>query len=166
MKALLLIVASLFFLSGASAALKPGDQAPDFKLSDADGKEHALNDYRGSIVALYFYPKNDTPGCTKQGCSLRDGFSDLKEKNVVVLGISYDDIASHKKFREKYNLPFTLLSDADKTVAKAYGVAGLVFAKRVTYIIDHDGKILHIIEKVDTSDHAQQILDLLNEAPR
>ncbi len=163
MKPLLFIGISLFSVFGASAGLKVGDPAPNFKLMDADGKAHSLGDYSGDVVVLYFYPKNDTPGCTKQGCSLRDGFAELKARGIVVLGVSYDDAGSHRKFREKYNLPFTLLSDSDKSVSKAYGTDGMLFARRVTFIISPDHKIMHIIEKVDTSDHAGQILGFLSQ---
>ncbi len=165
MSPLLLIGISLFSAFGASAGLKVGDQAPDFKLMDADGKQHSLGDYPGDIVVLYLYPKDNTPGCTKQGCSLRDGFAELKAKGIVILGVSYDDAGSHRKFREKYSFPFTLLSDSDKAVSKAYGADGMLMARRMTFIIGPDRKIMHIIEKVDTSDHAGQILGLLSQKP-
>jgi len=162
MKTVLFIGVVLIFGLNASAALKPGDPAPDFNLPDSTGKMHALSDYQGKIVALYFYPKNDTPGCTAQACSLRDGFSLLEDDGVVVLGVSYDDVESHAQFKTKHNLNFTLLSDTSKATAKAYGADGMIFAKRITYIIGPDGKILHIIDKVDTRNHAQQIRDALN----
>lgn len=159
---MLIIMSAVLILGfGASAALKPGDPAPDFRLPDSTGKMHSLSDYRGNIVAIYFYPKNDTPGCTSQACSLRDGFDILKEDGVVVLGISYDDVASHARFKEKYNLNFTLLADTDKKTAKAYDAAGMLFAKRITYIVDADGVIMHVIDSVDTKNHAQQIHDVL-----
>lgn len=153
---------SLFSMFKASAALKPGDPAPEFKLPDADGIEHTLENYRGKILVLYFYPKDNTPGCTSQGCSIRDGFPQLLERGITILGVSYDDTASHKAFRDKYNLPFPLLSDSDKSVSRAYGADGLLFSKRMTFIIGPDGTIRHVIDKVDTSDHARQILDVLD----
>jgi thioredoxin-dependent peroxiredoxin len=164
MKLLSLLTLFVFSSAGASAALQKGDSAPDFTLPDAEGKNHTLSNYRGNIVVLYFYPKNNTPGCTKQGCSIRDGYAELRERGVTVLGISYDSPESHRKFAEKHSFPFTLLSDSSKKVAKSYDAAGTVFAKRITYIIDPDGKILEIITKVDTSGHAEQILSFLPDS--
>ena len=163
MKFILLANLVLFLGIGASADLKPGDSAPDFKLPDSDGNMHSLTDYQEKIVALYFYPKNDTPGCTKQACSLRDEFSVLEDKGIVVLGVSFDSKESHAKFKEKYNLNFTLLSDESKKTAKDYGTAGLLFAKRWTFLIDGQGKIIEVIKDVDTKNHAKQIQDVLIE---
>lgn len=148
--------------------LKAGDKAPDFTASDENGTPVSLSDFKGKKVALYFYPKDNTPGCTTQACTIRDNFSALKEAGIVVLGISADDVKSHKKFETKFQLPFTLIADTDKTIANAYGVWGLkkfmgkehlgIF--RTTFLINKKGIIEHVIEKVVTKDHATQILDL------
>lgn len=155
------VVISLFAFSSVLAGdmPEPGTVAPDFTLNDATGTVHTLSDYKGSTVALYFYPKDNTPGCTKEACNLRDNFEVLKEKKIVILGVSYDSQSSHQKFIEKYNLPFPLLADTEKKVSSQYGVKGLIGPKRVTFIIGPDGTITHVIKKVDTSNHATQILD-------
>ncbi len=151
----------------AAGDLKPGDAAPDFSLRDAAGVVHHLKDYKGKVVALYFYPKDDTPGCTAQACNLRDNYEALQKAGVVILGVSYDDAESHQKFKEKYDLPFPLLSDVNKETAEAYGARGMltgfIVAQRKTFLIDENGKILHIFNKVKTDDHARQILDVLNK---
>lgn len=148
-------------------ALKPGTKAPDFSLQDQSGKTHNLSDYKGKKVALYFYPKDDTPGCTAQACNLRDNLGGLAQKDIVVLGASTDDAASHQKFEKKYDLNFPLLIDTDKTLVADYDVWGekkfmgktYMGTSRVTYLIDENGEIAHVIEKVDTKDHTRQILD-------
>ena len=137
--------------------LKAKDPAPDFNIPDQDGKLHALSDYKGKWLLIYFYPKDFTPGCTQEACSLRDNFSELKEK-VLILGISPDSVASHKKFSKKYALPFTLLSDPDRKTIKDYGADGLIFAKRTSFLINPKGLIEKIFEKVDPSTHAKEIL--------
>ena len=147
--------------------LQEGDLAPDFELSDQDEVLHKLSDYRGKKVVLYFYPKDDTPGCTKEACSFRDSFGDFRKNGLVVLGVSKDSASSHAKFHEKYSLPFPLLSDTDANVIKAYEAWGpkKYMSKeyqgilRVTYIIDEEGKILKAYEKVKPQDHAQEILN-------
>lgn len=155
-----------FNMVKAADMLQPGQKAPDFELRDQFGKTHKLSDYLGKTVVLYFYPKDDTPGCTAEACNIRDNFSTLTERGIVVLGISYDDRESHQEFVAKYNLPFTILSDTAKTVAEAYGakggILGFIGAKRITYIIDKAGIIRHLIRKVDTKNHSRQILDLLS----
>ncbi|MDO8554829.1 MAG: thioredoxin-dependent thiol peroxidase [Candidatus Micrarchaeota archaeon] len=146
--------------------VKIGDIAPDFFLSDSNSRKHKLSDYLGHKVALYFYPKDDTPGCTKQACSLRDGLATLIHQNIMVLGISADDQQSHKKFSEKYKLPFTILCDSDKKVCKQYGVISsrwfigkqLEGINRTTFLINEKGKIVKIIEKPNTDDHTTEIL--------
>ena len=146
--------------------LNVGDTAPDFTLSDQFGEIHKLSDYRGKIVVLYFYPKDDTPGCTKEACSFRDNFQEYRKRKMVVLGVSKDSTKSHVKFSEKYSLPFTLLSDDDTEVSQAYGVWGLkkfmgkeyYGINRMTFIIDEDGQILRIYEKVKPENHAEEIL--------
>lgn len=146
--------------------LNVGDTAPDFTLSDQFGETHKLSDYRGKKVVLYFYPKDDTPGCTKEACSFRDNFQEYRKRKMVVLGVSKDSTKSHVKFSEKYSLPFTLLSDDDTEVSQAYGVWGLkkfmgkeyYGINRMTFIIDEDGQILRIYEKVKPENHAEEIL--------
>lgn len=146
--------------------IKVGDKAPLFKLSDAQGIEHNINDYKK--VILYFYPKDSTPGCTAEACSLRDGYSDLKRLGFEIIGISGDNAASHKRFSEKQNLTFTLLSDDDKSVCVAYGAFGekkfmgktYMGIIRKTFIIE-DGIVTHVIDKVNTKAHYEQILELL-----
>ena len=159
---LFLLLISASFLTGGTG-LKKGDDAPAFELKDGDGKVHKLTDYKEKILALYFYPKDFTGGCTEQACNLRDNFSQLKDAGVVILGVSYDDNLSHQKFSEEYNLPFPLLSDTEKKVTEAYGAkkdTGKI--SRMTFIIDGAGKILHIFEKVDTANHSAQILAVIN----
>ena len=146
--------------------LNIGDTAPDFTLSDQFGEIHQLSDYRGKKVVLYFYPKDDTPGCTKEACGFRDNFQEYRKRKMVVLGVSKDSTKSHVKFSEKYSLPFTLLSDDNNEVSQAYGVWGLkkfmgkeyYGINRMTFIIDEDGKILRIYEKVKPENHAEEIL--------
>ncbi len=150
--------------------IETGIKAPDFTLTDQDGKTHRLSDYLGRPVVLYFYPKDDTPGCTKEACSFRDSFSEFKRAGVEVLGISVDDEKSHAKFREKYNLPFTLLSDPDKKVVEKYGVwvEKTNYGKRywgtarTTFLIDENGDIKYVFEKVKPEEHAQEVLEKLS----
>lgn len=138
--------------------LVAGTIAPDFTVKDTNGNTVSLSDFRGKTVVLYFYPKDDTPGCTKEAQSFRDSYDEYKGKDMVVLGVSTDDEASHKAFTEKYGLPFQLLADVDGAITKAYDVDGGGYAKRVTYIIDSEGKISQVIDKVNTATHAQDIL--------
>lgn len=146
--------------------LPVGSEAPDFTGQDQDGRTIRLSDFRGKKVILYFYPKDDTPGCTKEACNLRDHYAELQAAGYVVLGVSADDVASHKRFAEKYNLPFPLIADPDKAIIKAYGAWGTkrMYGKtyegtqRITYIIDENGKIARVITKVKTDAHAEQIL--------
>ena len=139
-------------------ALKVGMDAPVFTAKDSEGNSVSLSDFAGKTVVLYFYPKDDTPGCTKQAQSFRDNYTEYQGKDMVVLGVSRDDEASHKQFKEKYGLPFQLLADPDGTITKAYDVDGGGYAKRVTYIIDSNGKITRVDENVKTASHAQDIL--------
>ncbi len=139
-------------------ALAVGTKAPDFNTTDDEGKTISLSDFKGKVVVLYFYPKDDTPGCTKEAQSFRDNYEQYQNKDMVVLGVSMDDQASHKKFKEKYGLPFQLLVDTDGAITKAYDVEGGGYSKRVTYIIDGEGTITSVDEKVKTDTHAQDIL--------
>lgn len=137
--------------------IKEGTKIIDFSLVDQDNIVHKLSDYSSGRVLLYFYPKDDTPGCTKEACMITELYDDFKKAGITVLGISPDSPASHKKFAEKYNLPFTLLSDSDKKVIKEYGASSLVFTKRISYLIDK-GIILKVYPKVDPASHAMEIL--------
>jgi thioredoxin-dependent peroxiredoxin len=152
--------------------LSVGEPAPDFRGKTTDGSEISLSDFRGKKLVLYFYPKDDTPGCTKQACSLRDHNAEIKAKGAAIIGVSTQDEASHQKFTAKYDLNFPLLADKGGAVAKAYGAIGggglLSVAKslagiadRITFIIDENGKIAHIIDDVNTANHAEQVLALL-----
>lgn len=149
--------------------LKIGDMAPEFSLQDQNGEVHRLADYLGKKVVLYFYPRDDTPGCTKEACNFRDNIARFNSGNSVVLGVSGDTVNSHAKFQEKYELPFTLLSDPEHAMLEDYGVwqeksfmgkkhMGIV---RTTFIIDEKGKIMHIYEKVKPEAHAEEIIELL-----
>jgi peroxiredoxin Q/BCP len=150
--------------------MKPqiGDIAPQFELEDQEGKTHKLSDYLGTPVVLYFYPKDNTPGCTAQACSFRDSFAEYRQKGITVLGVSKDSAKSHAKFQDKFSLPFTLLADVEHKVAEAYGVwvqkkfmgREYMGMERTTFIIDKDGKIVHILEKVKPQDHAKDVLAL------
>ncbi|NEN96434.1 MAG: peroxiredoxin [Moorea sp. SIO1F2] len=139
-------------------ALQVGMDAPAFTVKDDEGNTVSLSDFAGKTVVLYFYPKDDTPGCTKEAQSFRDNYTEYQGKDMVVLGVSMDDEASHKQFKEKYGLPFTLLADTDGAITKAYDVDGGGYSKRVTYIINGEGKITHVDETVKTATHAQDIL--------
>jgi peroxiredoxin Q/BCP len=152
--------------------LKPGDTAPDFTGKLTDGSTVSLKDYRGKKLIMYFYPMDDTPGCTAQACSLRDANKDIAKKGAAILGVSTQDSASHQKFTDKYKLNFPLLADTDRVVGKAYGTIGgggllsaakaiVGMADRVTFVIDEKGKITHIIDSVDTKNHAEEVLALL-----
>lgn len=152
-------------LLGWSNSLKEGDLAPDFTLPDQDGVNHTLSEYRGQKVLVYFYHKDDAPGCTKEACGLRDDYKDYQAANIVILGISYDTPESHRQFRDKYNLPFTLLSDSKKEVAASYGTKGIYpRASRRSFLIDMEGHILKIIKDVDITSHSQDVLRYFREA--
>ena len=149
--------------------LNVGTAAPDFTLPDQNGVKHSLSDYRGQKVILYFYPKDNTAGCTKQACGFGELYPQFREKGAVVLGVSKDSVASHKRFEEKYGLPFTLLSDEDKAVIQAYDVwkekknygkvsMGVV---RTTYLIDESGVIVRAMDKVKAADNPAQMLEAL-----
>ena len=151
--------------------LKEGNSAPAFKTTNAEGETVALKDLRGQKVVLYFYPKDDTPGCTKEACSFRDAFAKFKKRGIAVLGVSPDSAASHKKFATKYKLPFTLLADTDKSISEAYGVYGekkfmgrtYMGVHRTTFLIDEKGKIKKVFEKVKPEEHASEVLEAFAE---
>ncbi|AAT43027.1 thioredoxin-dependent thiol peroxidase [Picrophilus oshimae] len=142
--------------------LKVGDTAPDFETVDQNGKTVKLSDFRGMPVVLYFYPKDNTPGCTVEAKNFRDNM-DIFDSRVKVIGVSVDSQESHMKFHEKLNLNFDLLSDKSKEIVKKYGVLGVSTAKRVTYIIDQNGKIAHVFEKVKPDGHAKEVYEKLKE---
>jgi peroxiredoxin Q/BCP len=146
--------------------LTPGQMAPEFSGKDQEGKDVSLKDYRGQKVALYFYPKDNTPGCTAQACDLRDNYSKLKEAGIEILGISSDSAASHQKFIDKFELPFRLIADEDKSIHEQYGtwVEKSMYGRkymgtaRKTFVIDEEGRIERIIDKVKTKEHSAQLL--------
>ncbi|HSD46414.1 MAG TPA: thioredoxin-dependent thiol peroxidase [Pyrinomonadaceae bacterium] len=166
-------------MSGGSVSKKPkgykmlkeGTTAPAFKTTDANGETVSLKDLRGQKVVLYFYPKDDTPGCTKEACSFRDEFAKFKKRGITVLGVSPDNEKSHKRFETKYKLPFTLLADTDHAIAESYGVWGekkfmgrtYMGVLRTTFLIDEKGKIKKVFEKVKPEDHASEVLEAFAE---
>jgi peroxiredoxin Q/BCP len=147
--------------------LEAGVKAPEFELTDSQGNQHKLSDYAGQTIVVYFYPKDDTPGCTKEACSFRDSYQEFKQAGVEVIGISPDNEKSHTKFIDKYELPFILLSDPDHQVCEAFGVWGLkkymgreydgVF--RTTFIIGPEGEIKRVFKNVKPADHSQEVLE-------
>lgn len=146
---------------------KPGDTAPAVEGTDQDGKAWKLSEFAGKkVVLLYFYPKDDTPGCTKQACGLRDQMSDLKKENVEVVGVSFDSAESHQKFREKHSLNFTLLADTDGKIADAYGVrrgAGAKMARRASFLIGKDGKIKHVTDTPSADTHLAEMKEAVSK---
>lgn len=148
--------------------LKTGDKAPVFAGTDQNGKTISLNDFKGKKVAIYFYPKDNTPGCTVQACNLRDNYEVLMDKGIQVIGVSADSVASHQKFIDKFDLPFPLIADEDRKVIEQFGVWGpkKFMGKeydgihRTTFLIDEDQKIAGVIDKVNTKDHANEILEI------
>ncbi len=151
--------------------LKIGDLAPDFELPDQNGKNHSLKYHRGQWILVYFYPKDDTPGCTKEACSIRDNFPHFKKSKIEVFGVSVDSVKSHEKFSEKYKLPFTLLADENKEVVKEYGVWGkkkfmgkeYEGTSRTSFLIDPKGKIAKIYEDVKPEIHAEEVLNFFDD---
>jgi len=150
-----------------ASELQVGQTAPEFKLNDQHGNPHSLHQHQGQWVVLYFYPKNDTPGCTKEACEFRDDYKTLRAKNTQVLGVSIDDSQSHAEFANKYQLPFPLLADTDGSTAKQYqtllNLGIFKLAKRHTFIIDPNGIIQMIYRKVDAKSHSDQILNDLKK---
>jgi peroxiredoxin Q/BCP len=159
-----IVTAILIAVSALAAETSPfeGRMAPDFRLQDQTGEWRSLEDYRGQWVVLYFYPKDDTPGCTTEACNFRDDIYRYKAKGAAVLGVSLDDVASHQEFAEKYELPFPLLADTEHDAAKKYGVlttlGPMKFAKRETFLIDPEGKIARHYADVDPEAHAKNVL--------
>lgn len=147
--------------------LQVGDPAPDFTANDQDGQPVSLHDFKGKKLVLYFYPKDDTPGCTAQACDLRDNYERMLAQGYAVVGVSVDDEKSHQKFIKKFDLPFPLLADTEHAVVEAYGVWGekknygrtYMGTVRTTFVIDEEGKIEDIISKVNTKEHVNQILN-------
>jgi peroxiredoxin Q/BCP len=155
----------------ASAGLKVGQKAPDFTVTNDAGQKVKLSDFKGKKIVLYFYPKDDTPGCTAEACAFRDGIEEINSRGAVVLGVSTDSVESHKKFKNKFDLNFPLLADADKKIVEAYGTwkeksmygKKYMGTERTTFIIDEQGKITHIFPKVKVDQHYDQVLDALDE---
>ncbi len=151
--------------------LEEGKKAPEIKLKDQDGNTVSLNEFKGQKVVVYFYPKDDTTGCTKEACSFRDEFPKFEKLDVKVIGISPDSVESHKKFAEKYNLPFTLLSDEGKETVEAYDVwkqksmygRNYMGVERTTYIVDENGNIQKVFPKVKVENHIEEVLKVLNQ---
>ena len=151
------------------STLQEGSKAPAFSAKDQNGRTVTLDQFKGKKVILYFYPKDNTPGCTTEACDFRDNYQGLRAKGIEVLGVSVDDEKSHQKFISKYNLPFTLLADTDQQIVQAYGVWGeknmygkkYMGTNRTTFVIDEQGNIAHIIKKVDTKNATAQVLELL-----
>jgi peroxiredoxin Q/BCP len=154
------------FLPAQAATLEPGATVPEFNAPNQDGKAVKLSDFKGSPVLLYFYPKDETPGCTKQACSLRDEFAEFKKLGAVVLGISRQDQASHQEFKKKHKLPFDLLVDADGKIAEKLGVSTMPligFHKRQSLIVGKDGKLLKFMGDVDPDTHTAEVLKILKD---
>ncbi|EFD92653.1 MAG: alkyl hydroperoxide reductase/ Thiol specific antioxidant/ Mal allergen [Candidatus Parvarchaeum acidophilus ARMAN-5] len=144
--------------------IKEGDEFPDFNLKSDDDKTVSLLDIKGKESIIYFYPKDDTPGCTKEACSFRDNINSFKSLGIPIFGISVDSVESHKKFKQKYSIPFTLLSDKDKTLISKLGIKTLIgIASRVTFVLDKDAKIKKIYPKVSPDGHAEEILEFLRQ---
>jgi peroxiredoxin Q/BCP len=153
------------------AELKVGQKAPDFSVAADGGKKVKISDFKGKKVVLYFYPKDDTPGCTKEACAFRDGIAEIRKRGAVVLGVSPDDVESHKKFRDKFDLNFPLLADTGREMVESYGVwkeksmygRKYMGVERTTFIIDENGKISHIFPKVKVEQHYDEVLDALGD---
>ncbi len=142
--------------------IKEGDKFPDFKLKADDGGEVSLSDLKGKKTVVYFYPKDNTSGCTKEACSFRDDINDFKSMGIPIFGISVDSTESHRKFKAKYSIPFTLLSDSDKKLISTLGIKSITgTASRVTFILDEEGKVLKVYPKVSPDKHAEELLAFL-----
>jgi len=156
------LLTALGFSGGAQAQVAAGDMAPEFHLQDQNGQWHTLAQHRGQWIVLYFYPKDQTPGCTKEACSFRDNIFAFEEIGAVILGVSLDDVKSHEEFAKKYSLPFPLLADSDSSVAKRYNVLRnllvMKIASRQSFLIGPDGKIVKHYESVDPKTHTAEVL--------
>ena len=153
--AIIMISCSLY---SDEVQITEGQIAPDFTLLDQNGIPHTLSLYKGKKIAIYFYPNDDTPGCTKEACAIRDTYDDFRNQDIVVFGISYDNSETHRKFIQKYKLPFNLLSDSNKSVSELYGTKGAFFPMRKTFLINEMGKIVKIYDQVSVLDHGNDIL--------
>ena len=163
-----LAIALALSTSRAAETPKVGDKAPDFEAKDQDGKTVKLDDFAGKqAVLLYFYPKDDTPGCTKEACGFRDRLDDLKKQGVAVVGVSMDDAASHKKFIAKHSLTFPLLVDADGTITDRYGarMTGRNMSRRVSFLIDRSGKIAHVTDAPSADKHLAEMKEAVQKLP-
>jgi thioredoxin-dependent peroxiredoxin len=155
--------------NGGTLLVEEGNPAPDFTLTSDSGERVSLSQFRGQRVVLYFYPKDDTPGCTAQACGIRDSYDDFEQRGAVVLGVSPDEESSHVKFKQKYGLPFTLLADPDHEVAEQYGVWGerkymgktYMGVERSTFLIDENGRIAKVMRRVKPDTHAERVLEAL-----
>lgn len=161
----ILAVIAVCVLATCAWAVQAGDPAPEFKAASTAGREVMLQDFAGQWLVLYFYPKSFTPGCTREACSLRDGFAEIQQAGGVILGASVDSLETQQKFKAEHKLPFDLLADRDGAVARAYDVLGLggFMAKRVTFIIGPDGRIARVIDDVQTGGHDAQVAAALRE---
>lgn len=164
---IVLVVLLSVFKSNAQTALKVGDKIPSFQLNDQDGNLFDIGQYTGNTaMVIYFYPKDDTPGCTKEACSFRDSYEEFTDKNIKVIGISEDDVESHKNFAEKYNLPFTLLADVNNEVRNLFGVKSNILGLipgRVTYVVDTKGKIIFMYDsQFKASKHIEESIKAIN----
>ena len=154
--------------------MEVNDKAPDFSTTDENGKQVALKDFRGKTLVIYFYPKADTPGCTKEACSFRDTYRQIAKTGAILAGISADTATSQKKFQDKFSLPFTLLADADKKIANQFGVVKeknlygkkVMGIARTTFVIGPDGKIEHVFKNVKPEGHAEEVLEYLKQAKK
>ncbi len=146
-----------------SELLKVGVKAPDFEAPDQHGNKVKLSQFKGKPVVVYFYPKADTPGCTAEACNFRDNNAAFEKKGIKVLGVSVDSVNSHKKFHDKYGLNFTLVSDSDKKISEAYGTFNGSSDKRVTYLIDRNGTVAHVYEKVSPKEHGAEVMKKIEE---
>lgn len=166
MKQLLFASTLITFIQGSIMDIKIGKPAPAFSLPDETGKIRSLSEFKGKKIVIYFYPKDNTPGCTTEACNFRDASSEYAKEGIVVLGISYDSPESHKKFKEKHNLPFILLSDSDRKVAEQYGayknITHYLFPRRITILVDEQRNVIKILEKVNVTTHASDILKAFN----
>lgn len=140
-----------------------GSNAPDFELKNQNAESVRLSNFKGNVVVLYFYPKDNTPGCTTEACDFRDSMNDLKQFGIVVLGVSADSVNSHKKFHDKKGLNFDLLSDQEKVVIKKYGANGPLGTRRITYIIDKNQKVAYLFDKVHPQGHSKEVLKKIEE---